>query len=255
MKGLIRLENCQIIWLINRRGLEGFLDDFYKEIKEDVKKHTRKSLWLLLSVMISDFVETLSLFKIFCHVFHSKRGFNVLDRCRYWARVFVDSARTSCVIQKSLSFKKSELNSEISKTCLLSEIVTLNVNYVSVVCSIIKAIVLADTLNFGVIHYGSICSSMSPYMFYLEVYLRVFINLMKRHTLKIIIEYLRDNRNADSFRKDYSHQFLSRASYQARNLVTYLNLSISVHDFNYIFHNVTKKDVSSFLRIMNDKET
>ena len=137
----------------------------------------------------------------------------------------------------------------------MSEIVTLNVNYVSVVCSINKTIVLADTLNFGVIHYDSICSSMSPYIFYFEVYLRVFINLMKRHTLKIIIEYLRDNRNADSFQKDYSRQFLSRASYQASNLVTYLNLSISVHDFNYIFHNVTKKDDSSFLRIMNDKET
>ena len=72
-----------------RLFLEGFLDDFYKEIKEDVKKLTRKSLWLPLSVMISDFVETLSPFKIFCHVFHCKRGFNVLDRCRYWTRVLL----------------------------------------------------------------------------------------------------------------------------------------------------------------------
>ena len=78
-----------------------------------------------------------------------------------------------------MTFQNSELNDDMIKT-VLPQIIKLNVNYISVVCSINKTILVTDTTNFGAIYYDSICSPMSLYIFYLEIYVRVFINLMKK---------------------------------------------------------------------------
>ena len=72
--------------------------------------------------------------------------------------------------------------------CFNSGLFRLNVNYVSVVCSINRQVVLTNTVNFGVIHYDTVDFPMALYVYYLEIYVRVYMNIMRKHVLKEIFE-------------------------------------------------------------------
>ena len=124
----------------------------------------------------------------------------------------------------------------------------LNVNYVLVVCSINRQVVLTNTVNFGVIHYDTINSPMALYFYYLEIYVRVYMNIMRKHVLKEIFENLLSKSRKDEIVQSYSHQFLSQASRHARKLVSYLNLSISEKDFKYVYENTCNN--SAFIKIL-----
>ena len=152
--------------------------------------------------MISDIVESLSPFGIFCHLFYCKRGFTVVGKCQYCTHFFVDSHRTSHDIGRNLTFNKSEMNKDMMINAS-SDIFRLNMNYVSAVCSINGTLDLTDTVNFGVIHFDSISSPMSLYIFHFEIYVRVYVNRMKKRVLKEIIENLIDNRRKQKFGKNY----------------------------------------------------
>ena len=64
-------------------SLTDILDNFFMIIKEDIEKVTKKGVFLRLRVMISDIVESLSPFRIFCHLFYCKRSFTVVHKCQY----------------------------------------------------------------------------------------------------------------------------------------------------------------------------
>ena len=116
-----------------------------------------------------------------------------------------------------MTFIKSEKNEDMVRH-LNSGISRLNVNYISVVCSVNNQIVLTNTLNFGLIHYDTINSSMSLYVFYLEIYVHVYLNVMRKHVLKEIFENLLSVSKKDELFKHYSREFLSQASHHARKL-------------------------------------
>ena len=209
---------------------------------------TPKKLYLNLRVILSDIIRVLSPFKIYCHLFYCKRGFNVAGRCQYCTRFFVDSPRTLSDIERNMTYIKSESNENMVRH-LNSGIFRLNVNYVSVVRSVNNNVVLTNTLNFGIIHYDSISSPMALYIFfYFEIYVRVYMNIMRKHVLKEIFRNLLSKSIKDELVKYYSRQFSSQASHHARKLVSYLNLSISKEDFEYVYENID--DYSAFIKIL-----
>ena len=118
----------------------------------------------------------------------------------------------------------------------------LNANYVSVVCSIKKQVVLTNAVNLEIIHYDKINSPMALYVYYLEIYVRVYMNIMRKHILNKIFDNLLSKSQKDEIVKSYSRQFLTQT-----NLVSHLNLSISEKHFKYVYEN-THNNSANFLR-------
>ena len=58
---------------------------------------------------------------------------------------------------------------------------------------------------------------------------------MKKRILKKIIQNLLPVYQKDEIVKTYSRQFLSRTSHEARKRFCFLNFSMSVDDFNYVY--------------------
>ena len=76
--------------------------NFFYGLKEDFQQGLlRKKISLVLRVYISDLVKELYPFRIFCHLLYFKRGFNVVNRCQYCTRCFVETARISCDIERN----------------------------------------------------------------------------------------------------------------------------------------------------------
>ena len=96
-------------------------------------------------------VKELSLFRIFCYLFHCKRGLNVVNRCQYCTRLFVDTARISCDIETNVFFKKSELKCSFLKSAY-SENMKLNVCSSNGIYTTASVIDSAGKMNFGVVH-------------------------------------------------------------------------------------------------------
>ena len=55
----------------------------------------------------------------------------------------------------------------------------------------------AGKINFGVIHYDTICSPFRFYVFYLEIYVGVFLNFVSKNIM---------NLNSDAINKNYFNQ-------------------------------------------------
>ena len=196
--------------------------------------------------MLSDIVHDLLPFRIYCDLFYCKRGFNIIGRCQYCTRFFVDSPRTSCDMEKNLTFHKSEMNEEMVRFSN-SLLFRLNANYVSVVCSIKKQVVLTNAVNLGVIHYDKINSPMVLYVYYLEIFVRVYMNIMRKHILNKIFENLLSKSQKEEIVNSYSRQFLTQTSHHARKLVSHLNLLISEKHLKYVYEN-TRNNSANLLR-------
>ena len=93
--------------------LASFFNEYFvmlrKEFGHDVKQH----IFLSVRCLISDFMFEITSFRVSCHIFHCKRGFNVVYSCQYCPRFFVDSVRLSNFIQKELSLKKTDFDPDI----------------------------------------------------------------------------------------------------------------------------------------------
>ena len=89
-------------------------------------------------------------FRVYCHLFHYKRGFNVVNRRQYWTRFFVDSISLSCIIQKELCLKKKDFDPYIIKN-VMSESFYLNAHYTSVFSSVQNDYQIFNSANFGVV--------------------------------------------------------------------------------------------------------
>ena len=100
--------------------------------------------------------------------------------------------------------------------------------------------------NFGVIYYDSISRVFSLYMLYLEIYVRLFVNLMRKKVLKILIESSTDRKDFDIFTKTFSCDFIQKTCTHAKSLVRYLNLSMSTEAFRHVFHNIKSLEYSCF---------
>ena len=124
---------------------------------------------------------------------HCKRSFNVVNRCLYCTRFYVDLVRLSVTIQKSLCFKKTDFDPDIVKT-ILSESFHLNVHYVSAFLSVHNDCDISSATDFGVLYYDSVCTPMSLYILYLEIYVRLFVNLMRKKVFKVLIESSSDRK-------------------------------------------------------------
>ena len=153
--------------------LASFLDEYFVGLKDEFGYDIRPYVFLSIRCLISDL--------IYCHLFHRKRGFNVVNRCQYCTRFAVDSTRLSCIIQKEFCFKKkTDFDPDIVKN-LLSESFYLNVHYTSVASSVHNDCQIFNVTNFGVVYYDSVCSPISLYLVYLEIrYIRFLVNLMRK---------------------------------------------------------------------------
>ena len=74
---------------------------------------------------------------------------------------------------------------------------------------------------------------------------------MRKNGLRILIESCSDRKDIVALKKAFSREFLRKTCHHARSMVKYLNLSMSVDAFNYVFHNSKSSNYSSFLRIYN----
>ena len=77
---------------------------------------------------------------------------------------------------------------------------------------------------------------------------------MRRKELKILVESCCKRNDFLSFRKKLPQDFIKFTCNSAVKLVKYLNLTMSVEAFDYIFIKFTKSDYSTFLRFYNDNK-
>ena len=114
---------------------------------------------------INDLIYEMSLLRVYCHLFHCKRGFNLVNRCQYCASFFVDD----------VSFSK-----HIACVKCFFWSLFFNVHYTGVVKSVENDVLLSSCTNFGTLFYDIIVTTFSLYHFYLEIYVRLFFNLMRK---------------------------------------------------------------------------
>ena len=105
--------------------------------------------------------------------------------------------------------------------------------------------------NFGVVYYDAICNPMSLYILHIEISARIYINLMRKNVLNALIESASDRKDINIYKKTFSREFICQTCCYERLMVKYLNLSVSVDQFCYVFHNFKKTHYNSFLRIYN----
>ena len=80
-----------------------------KAFENCIKSH----VFLSARCRISDLVYEMSPLKIYCHLFHCIRGFNVVNRCQYRTKTFADDVSLSSHIEKKLSFSKADFKDEL----------------------------------------------------------------------------------------------------------------------------------------------
>ena len=98
------------------------------------------------------------------------------------------------------------------------------------------------------IHYDTICSPFSFYVFYHEIYVRVFSNLVSKNIINLAVDAVNTHLFNQVDLSNYKNKLLSKASYHSRTLAKFVNLSICVVTIKYIDQNLTGNDYSSFLR-------
>ena len=142
-------------------------------------------------------------FFIYCHLFHCKRGFNVINRCQLCTGFCVDSLRLSTAIQKEICLTKEHFDPKIIST-VISERFYINIHYNSVVSSAQDDI---ETENFGIVYYDAVCNPMLLYILCIEICARIFINLIRKNVLNILIESVSDRKDIKIYKKTFSRGF------------------------------------------------
>lgn len=116
----------------------------------------------------------------------------------------------------------------------------LNVHDTGFTKSVETDILLHSRTNFSVLFHNSIVNTFSLYHFYLEIYVRLFFNLIRKKVVRILEESYSD-----------CNDFIVNL---AVKIVDYLNLAMSVAFFNYISIKFRRSDYNALLRFCNNNE-
>ena len=123
-------------------------------------------------------------YKILCHCFYCWRGSKLVEKCDAYGRFFVDDNDLSKKSDREFIFTESSLAhlpiynffQQVN-----TKVVVLNIYY------LVGDNVEKRTENFGEIFYKVANNPFRLYIFYLEIYFRVYFNLLKAAT-KVIID-------------------------------------------------------------------
>ena len=108
--------------------------------------------------------------------------------------MFVDPAKLSCNIKKKFFFSKSDLKYFLFKLAG-SEFIKLNACYFNVVYTTDRIIEPASKINFCIIHYDTISSPFSLFVFYREIYVRVFLNFVPKDLMNLTSDCVNSGRS------------------------------------------------------------
>ena len=129
-------------------------DEYFIGLKKAVESCIKPHVFLSVRCCINDLVYEMSPLRVYCHLFHSKRGFNVVNRCQYRRRFFVDDVSLSSHMEKMLSFSKADFKDELSN--ILYETFLLNVHHTDVIKSVKTDTLLNSNTNFGELFHDSV---------------------------------------------------------------------------------------------------
>ena len=87
-------------------------DEYFIGLKKALESCIKPHVLLSGRCSINDLVYEISLLRIYFHLFHCKRGFNVVNRCQYCTRYFVGDVSLLKYIEKKLSFLKADFKDE-----------------------------------------------------------------------------------------------------------------------------------------------
>ena len=76
----------------NIEFLASFFDEYLVMLRNVFGRDVKQHIVLSVKCLISDLMFEMTHFRVFCHVFHCKRGFNIVDRCQCCTCFFVDSS-------------------------------------------------------------------------------------------------------------------------------------------------------------------
>ena len=178
-------------------GYFDFLKSEFRFLGREIRKRFEKRIvrhtfvFSLIDVHLEKIVYDLLPFKIFCHCLFCVRGSRNVGKCDVYSRFFVGDSDIASKIDRRFFLTKNSL--QHLPTCVLME----QVNGRSVLNLYYLVGEYAGngnrTENFGKIFFENANSPFGVYIFYLQVCLRMFFNLLKPVTEKVVENYFAEH--------------------------------------------------------------
>ena len=207
-----------------------------KSFEERIVRHT--FVFSLIDLRLEKIVYDLLPFKIFCHCFFCLRGSKNVGKCDACSRFFVDDSNIASKIDQRFLLTKNSL--QHLPICELME----QVNVRSVVLNFYFLVGEYAgngkwTENFGEILFEIANNPFGVYISYLQMYLRMFFNLLRLVIEKVVDNYLVERcsskQKVSMIRKRLNNTLISCYSETGGELMRYLNLVLSSVAFEWIF--------------------
>ena len=210
--------------------------EFRKKFEERIVGHT--FVFSVIDIHLEKIVYDFLPFKIFCDSFFRVRGIRNTGKCDVCSRFLVDDSDISSKIDQGFLLSKNSL--QHLPICELMERVNsrpivLNLHYL-----------VGEYAgngkwneNFGEILFEIANNPLSVYIFYLQIYLRMFFNLLKPVTEKVVENYLAEHcpskLTVSKIRRRINNTLISCYSKTVRKLLRYFNNVLSNKTFEWIF--------------------
>ena len=172
-----------------------------KDIRETFDERIVNNFFVfsLVDVHIEKMIFEMLPFKVYCHCFYCRRGSRLFGRCDICRRFFVDDQDIAkkldgkfAIIKKGIKlYPVGELMELVN-----AKAIVLNINY-------LVGEYQSKTENFGEVCFEIANNSFGVFIFYVQIYLRMFFDLPKPVTEIVIDNYLAEHR--------YSSQNVSKA--------------------------------------------
>ena len=162
-------------------------------------------------------------------------GTRLFGRCDICSTVFVDDQDIAKRLDGKFVITKKGL--KLYPVCKLIEVV----NAEAIVLNIYYLVgeYLSKTKNFGELFLEIANTSFGVYIFYVQIYVTMFFNLLKPVTKKVIDNYLAEHccssQNVSKTKKKIKNDLFSGYLKTASKLLNYLNIVLSGDAFEHIF--------------------
>lgn len=143
-------------------------DEYFVGLKKALESCIKPHVLLSGRCSINDLVYEISLLRIYFHLFHCKRGFNIVNRCQYCTRYFVVDVSLLKYIEKKLSFLKADFKDKPLSKIFSENFFFLNVHYAGVAKSIETDVLSYSHANFGALFFDPIVSTFHSIVFTLK---------------------------------------------------------------------------------------
>ena len=147
-------------------------DEYFVGLKKIFERCIKPHEFLSVRCCMNDPVYEIPPFRIYWYLFHYKKGFNVVSWCQQCKMFFVDAFWKSCPLQRQV------LRMSLSQISCPQR-VFFNVCYTDIVESIETDAPWYSHKNISALFYDTVVHLL--YHFYLEIYVRLLFNLMKRN--------------------------------------------------------------------------